>query len=132
MLSPSELNIASLFHQREGRLTRELLLQPGGAGLGMIPAKVAPDATTTSVCGYCSTGCNLTVHLSNGEAVGLTPATDYPVNLGMACPKGWEALTVLKSSDRATTPLLRDSSGKLRPIEWDEAMKAYVLDMCCG
>ena len=26
----------------------------------------------------------------------------------MACPKGWEALTVLDAADRATTPLLRD------------------------
>lgn len=126
MLSPNELSLATLFHQREGRLTRELLLQPGGAGLGMVPAKVAPDATTTSVCGYCSTGCNLTVHLSEGEAVGLSPSTNYPVNLGMACPKGWEALTVLKAPDRATTPLLRDSSGKLRPVEWDAALTTFV------
>ena len=44
----------------------------------------------------------------------LTPATDYPVNLGMACPKGWEALTPLRAPDRATTPLLRDARGKLR------------------
>ena len=63
-------------------------------------------------CGFCSTGCGLTIHLRNGEAVGLTPDASYPVNSGMACPKGWEALTVLKSADRATTPLLKD--GRVR------------------
>ena len=55
----------------------------------------------------------------------LTPTTNYPVNLGMACPKGWEALTVLNSPDRATTPLLRDAGGTLRPAEWDAALRTF-------
>ena len=37
---------------------------------------------------------------------GSTPTADYPVNLGMACPKGWEALTPLRGPGRATTPLV--------------------------
>ncbi len=110
----------------DGPLTRELLLEPGGFGLGRVPSKVKPDATTTSVCGYCSTGCCLKLHLKDGEAISLTPQTNYPVNLGMACPKGWEALTVLDAPDRATTPLLRDSAGKLRPVDWDLALKTFV------
>ncbi|HLQ43151.1 MAG TPA: molybdopterin-dependent oxidoreductase, partial [Planctomycetaceae bacterium] len=110
----------------DGPLTRELLLEPGGFGLGRVPSKVKPDATTTSVCGYCSTGCCLNLHLKDGEAISLTPHTDYPVNLGMACPKGWEALTVLDAPDRATTPLLRDAAGKLRPVDWDTALKTFV------
>ena len=110
----------------DGPLTRELLLEPGGFGLGRVPAKVKPDATTTSVCGYCSTGCCLTLHLKDGEAVSLSPKTDYSVNLGMACPKGWEALTVLDAPDRATTPLLKDASGKLRPVDWNTALTTFV------
>ena len=58
-------------------------------------------------CGYCSTGCGLRLHLKDNVAVGLTPETSYPVNLGMACPKGWEALRVLDDDTRATTPLIR-------------------------
>ena len=110
----------------DGPLTRELLLEPGGFGLGRVPAKAKPDATTTSVCGYCSTGCCLTLHLKDGEAVSLSPETNYSVNLGMACPKGWEALTVLDAPDRATTPLLRDAAGKMRPVEWDVALTTFV------
>ena len=33
---------------------------PGGFGLGQVPARLKPDATTTVVCGFCSTGCGLT------------------------------------------------------------------------
>ena len=87
-----------LIHQRSGPLTRELLLAPGKFGLGKVPQKLAPDATTDMVCGYCSTGCGLRVHLKDGEAVNLTPATNYPVNLGMACPEG------LGSPQRARFP----------------------------
>ena len=114
--------LRSLIRARDGHLTRELLRSPGRFGLGQVPTKVAPDATTGMVCGYCSTGCNLTIHLREGEAVNLTPATDYPVNLGMACPKGWEALTVLDAPDRATVPLSRGEDGILRPVGWSDAM----------
>jgi assimilatory nitrate reductase catalytic subunit len=78
------------------------------------------------VCGYCSTGCGLNVHLREQNAVGLSPATDYPVNLGMACPKGWEALTVLDASDRATVPLLRDANGQRREVDWHTALRTMV------
>ena len=99
--------VKEFLHAPSGPLTRELLHAPGGFGLGQVPARLKPDATTDMVCGYCSTGCSLKVHLQEGAAVGLTPNADYPVNLGMACPKGWEALTVLDSPERATRPLLR-------------------------
>ena len=75
---------------------------------GKVPARLKPDDTTTMVCGFCSTGCGLNVHLKDGQAINLSADTDYPVNLGMACPKGWEALTPLRAPDRATTPLLRN------------------------
>ena len=120
---------SSLLRAFDGPLTRELLLQPGGFGLGQIPAKSQPDAVTTSVCGYCSTGCSLNVHLKDGEAISLSPNTNYPVNLGMACPKGWEALTVLDAPDRATTPLLRDADGKLKPVDWNTALQTFVTRM---
>jgi assimilatory nitrate reductase catalytic subunit len=113
----------------DGPLTRDLLRSPGGFGLGQVPARLKPDGVTTSVCGYCSTGCRLNLHLQNGRAVSLSPNTNYPVNLGMACPKGWEALTVLDAPDRATTPLLRDASGKLKPVDWKTALQTFVLRM---
>ncbi len=104
-----------------GPMTSELVLEPAGFGLGRLPARAKPVATAKGVCGYCSTGCGLNVHLdADGQAINLTPDTDYPVNLGMACPKGWEALTPLGAPDRATMPLL----GR-EPVEWDVAMRVF-------
>ena len=118
--------IGNVIRQWEGPLTRELLLKPGSFGLGKIPERLTPDSTTNIVCGYCSTGCGLNVHLKEGEAVNLSPSTEYPVNLGMACPKGWEALTPMSANDRATTPYLRSPSGKLNPVSWHEALNTFT------
>ncbi|WP_337173264.1 molybdopterin-dependent oxidoreductase [Paludisphaera sp.] len=118
--------LIDLVHAKDGPLTRELRREPGGFGLGQVPASRIPDATTGMVCGFCSTGCNLTVHLRDGEVVNLTPTADYPVNRGMACPKGWEALAVLDAPDRAVAPLLRDADGARRQVGWHEAMTAMA------
>ena len=116
----------NLLRRRDGALTRELVRSPGGFGLGQVPSRLKPDATTSMVCGFCSTGCSLDVHRRDGVAVNLTPTTEYPVNLGMACPKGWEALTPLQADDRARTPLWRDAKGRLRPIDWESALATFV------
>ncbi len=79
------------------------------------------------VCGFCSVGCSLDVNVKDGVAVSLTPTKDYPVNLGMACPKGWEALTPLRAPDRATTPLLRAAKNQPQePVDWPTALDAMV------
>lgn len=109
----------------DGVLTERLVQTPAAYGLGRVPNSVKPDATVHSVCGYCATGCSLKVHLKDGSAVNLSANTGYPVNLGMACPKGWEALTPLSASDRATTPYLRNADGKLTSVSWSEAMDAF-------
>jgi assimilatory nitrate reductase catalytic subunit len=118
--------LGDLLHQRDGHLTQDLLRRPGGFGLGQVPDRLAPDATTSTVCGFCSTGCSLDVHLRDGHAVNLSPSTHHPVNLGMACPKGWEALTPLASPDRATTPLLRGADGRLAPVPWETALTTFA------
>jgi assimilatory nitrate reductase catalytic subunit len=115
----------ALFLQRDGPLTRELLLEPSKFGLGRVPSRLAPDQTTSMVCGFCSTGCSLDVLLKDGAAVGLVPSKDYPVNLGMACPKGWESLAPLKGPGRATAPLVR-RAGQLVPVSWQEAIFEMV------
>lgn len=112
-------------------MTAEMVLRPASFGLGHVPARLDPAGTTTSVCGFCSTGCGLKIHLNaDGEAINLSASPDYPVNLGMACPKGWEALTPLAASDRATSPLARSPSsgrkGPLAPVSWGAALSAFT------
>jgi len=109
-----------------GPLTEDMVLHPGVYGLGKVPARLKPDATTGLVCGFCSTGCGLNAHLRDGQAINLTASADYPVNLGMACPKGWEALTPLSSPDRALTPLVRlERGGPLEPCDWERALVLF-------
>jgi len=115
--------------QRDGPLTDRLARQRPGFGLPQVPEDRQPTATTRLICGFCATGCGLDVHLRDGEAVGLTPSNEHPVNLGMACPKGWEALVPLAAPDRATTPLLRDDHGHLRPVDWSTALDTFVTRM---
>ena len=115
-----------LLRAHEGPMTTELVQRPGDFGLGRVPARLKPVSTTTTTCGFCSTGCSLKVHLdASGQAVNLTPDPAYPVNLGMACPKGWEALAPLAAPDRATTPLLRAAGGRFAPVSWTQALKTF-------
>lgn len=118
-----------LVRDHEGPLTRDLLRSPGGFGLGQVPTRLKPDSTTAMTCGFCATGCSLNVHMKDGKAVNLSPSTEYPVNLGMACPKGWEALSPLSAPDRATSPMVRDGNGKLRPVDWPTALRTFSANM---
>lgn len=113
--------------QQDGPLTRDLVQTPGNFGLGKIPARLKPAGTLPSICGYCATGCQLKIHLdADGHAINLSPNAGYPVNLGMACPKGWQALDPLDAPDRATTPMMRGADGKLAPVDWSTALAAFV------
>lgn len=120
--------IEKVLHARDGHMTRELAQSRSRYRLGMLPERLSPAAVIQSTCGFCSTGCNLKVHLdTEGKAINLSPDPAYPVNKGMACPKGWEALAPLAASDRATTPLLRNpDTGRLEPISWPEALSVFT------
>ena len=116
--------IQDLMYQKNGPLTQELELQ--ASSLGMLPKRLMPDQKVRVVCGFCSTGCSLDVHIKDGLPQNLTPTKEYPVNLGEACPKGWEALTPLKANDRVTVPYIRKGHGRLEPATWDAALRVFV------
>ncbi|MGH9000481.1 MAG: molybdopterin oxidoreductase family protein [Acidimicrobiia bacterium] len=114
------------WRQRGGGLTEELRREPAGFGLPALPARLRPSSTAAMVCGFCSTGCSLDVHLRDGAPVNLSPTRSHPVNQGTACPKGWEALVPLRSPERATTPLARNANGGLEPVSWADALGIFV------
>src|SRR5206468_2422632 len=84
----------------------------------------APESVSSSICGFCSTGCSLDVHVRGGRPVNVVPTGSYPVNRGSACPKGWEAMAPMTSPDRATRPLLRRGA-RMEPVSWDVAFEAF-------
>ncbi|MES2476546.1 MAG: molybdopterin-dependent oxidoreductase [Verrucomicrobiota bacterium] len=119
--------LSRFLKQHTGPLTRDLVQEPGNFGLGKVPSRLMPTSTVTSICGYCATGCQLKIHLdADGNAINLSPQAGYPVNLGMACPKGWQALDPLDSTDRATAPLLRDAAGNLVETDWPTALDSFT------
>ncbi len=79
-----------------------------------------PVTAVGTHCPYCALQCGMTVTAGPRPAVG---ARDFPVNGGGLCQKGWTAAELLTSPARLTTPLMRDSSGALRPAAWDEALE---------
>jgi len=113
-----------------GPLTNRLVLEPGRFGLGQLPRHLQPEGATNLVCGFCSTGCSLRVHIAKGLPLNLSPDPDYPVNAGMACPKGWEALTPLAAPDRALAPRLLDrKTGAFRSLNWPEALQVFCTNL---
>ena len=53
----------SFVRKWDGKLTQDLVLHPGKFGLGQVPVRLEPDDATAMVCGFCATGCGLTIDL---------------------------------------------------------------------
>ena len=89
--------------------------RPAASGSARSRRDRAPTAVTRMICGFCSTGCWLDVHLRDGEAVNLTPTHRPPGQPGHGLPQGLGgARPRSRADDRATTPLLRDADGRPR------------------
>ena len=53
----------------------------------------------------------------------VAAARDFPSNRGGMCRKGWTSAEPLQSTQRLTSPLVRDGKGEaLRPASWPEAL----------
>ncbi|MFJ2517960.1 molybdopterin oxidoreductase family protein [Cellulosimicrobium cellulans] len=96
---------------------------------GAAPAAAAPAADTH--CPYCALQCGMRLSPSDDRGPSaLLPVTvaprDFPTNRGGLCQKGWTSASVLRATDRITTPLLRGSDGALHPASWDEALEVVA------
>ncbi len=76
-----------------------------------------------SICGYCGVGCRVHVESADGIVLRIKGVEDAAVNAGHLCVKGRYAHAYHHSRDRLTTPLIRDGSGPLRPVSWNEAIR---------
>ena len=78
-----------------------------------------------STCNFCGVGCQLDLHISNERIVKVTsPAPGETLNDGNLCVKGRFAYDFIHHQDRITEPLIRDQSGELKPVTWEEAIAA--------
>ena len=83
---------------------------------------------TETHCPYCALQCG--IRLTPEKASVRLEPTDFTVNKGGLCAKGWTAAELLDHRDRLLTPLVRKEAGDrtspLREATWDEALDRIV------
>jgi predicted molibdopterin-dependent oxidoreductase YjgC len=84
--------------------------------------EMLPDEKRATICGFCSQGCGLTIHVKQGRIQASVPAESGPVNRGQACVRGrFLVRDAVHHPRRALKPLVR-KNGRLEETGWDEAL----------
>ena len=116
---------------------RDFVKYAGSASAGLAagavafdPRPVAAAATTlkikeakvhTSVCPYCSVGCNQLVYSKGDTIIDIEGHPDTPHTLGKLCPKGAATIQLSNNPLRPTKPLYRapgSDKWEEKPVEW--------------
>ncbi len=97
---------------------------------GALSEKIKPyrGTTTTSVptvCPFCGCGCNLDLEIAGGRIVRAAPIGGHSPNGVTACVRGSYGYDFVHSPERLTRPLMR-IEGQLKPVSWEEAVKAVA------
>ena len=96
-----------------GAITENVSFKPG-------PVKTKP---VTTICNYCSVGCEITLNLS-GDYVMRTTGSNGLINAdGNLCRYPKFGYNYLNDSDRITSPMMK-INGKLTPVSFTDAFKA--------
>jgi predicted molibdopterin-dependent oxidoreductase YjgC len=74
-----------------------------------------------TTCSYCGVGCQLYLHVKDNQVVKVTGVEDVAPNYGSLCVKGRFGYDFINSSDRLTSPLIKEN-GKFRESTWEEAL----------
>jgi predicted molibdopterin-dependent oxidoreductase YjgC len=73
-----------------------------------------------TVCPYCGTGCNITLHVRNNEIIRVSSRPDT-WNEGWLCVKGRFGYQFVGSTERLTMPLVK-KDGAFVEVPWDYAL----------
>jgi NADH-quinone oxidoreductase subunit G len=76
----------------------------------------------TSVCGYCGTGCNLTLGVKDNKVLTTIYDENQGFHKGQLCARGRFGYQFINSAQRLTKPLVR-KNGALAESTWDEALE---------
>ncbi|MCX4628710.1 molybdopterin oxidoreductase family protein [Streptomyces sp. NBC_01443] len=71
-------------------------------------------------CPYCALQCGTRLTRAAGRTA--VEPTQFPVNQGGLCQKGWTAPALLDTPGRLTRPLVRGADGVLAPATWEAAL----------
>ncbi len=75
-----------------------------------------------SVCGYCGTGCNLTLGVKDNKVLTTLYDENQGFHRGQLCVRGRFGYQFINSDKRITKPLIR-KNGRLEESGWDEALE---------
>ena len=92
---------------------------PHASGSPTPSANPAGSPGVATHCPYCALQCGTRLTRER-RGVSVRP-TDFPVNRGGLCQKGWTAPALLDVADRLRHPLLRRDGG-LVPVSWETAL----------
>ena len=74
-------------------------------------------------CPLCEATCGLELTLEGDRVVKVKGDSEDVFSKGFICPKGASFGKLAEDPDRLTTPMVRDSSGELKPATWDQAFE---------
>lgn len=78
-----------------------------------------------TVCGYCGTGCNLTLGVKDNKVLTTIYDQEQGFHKGQLCVRGRFGYQFINSEKRLTKPMLR-KNGTLVAVGWDEALDFVV------
>jgi NADH-quinone oxidoreductase subunit G len=82
----------------------------------------------STVCTHCGDGCKVTLGVrQSNEGADIVRADNRDksgINGDFLCAKGRFGFDFVESSDRLTTPLVRNAQGKFEPATWEQALTA--------
>jgi formate dehydrogenase alpha subunit len=85
-----------------------------------------PEKTATTVCPYCSVGCQLDLWIKNRKVIGVRPSKEGAVNEGQACIRGrFGIVEMVHAPDRLRTPMIR-KNGRLAEATWEQAFQVLA------
>jgi predicted molibdopterin-dependent oxidoreductase YjgC len=85
------------------------------------------DRVVPTTCGYCGVGCQINLHLHDGQIFRVSGRFDNLVNFGNLCVKGRFGYDFVHAPDRLTNPLTRPGRGStFVPTTWETALDAVA------
>jgi formate dehydrogenase alpha subunit len=80
-----------------------------------------PSWEVKTVCPYCGVGCGIYLGIRGNSVVNVRGDRQSPVNKGCLCVKGRFGFDFIHSSERLTTPLIKEN-GTFKEATWEETL----------
>jgi predicted molibdopterin-dependent oxidoreductase YjgC len=84
---------------------------------------IQADRIIETTCPFCGVGCQMDLHIKDGQIFRVSGRFDNEVNYGNLCVKGRFGYDFVHAPDRLTEPMIRESRKEaFKSAGWDEAL----------